>query len=146
MQYMTAGTGVQHAEFNPSADENVRFLQIWLEPKVQGAKPRYETLDIPPEEKDGKLRLFIAEDGRDGAIKTLAGADVYAATLDGSQRIDFELRPERQGWLQVARGALTVNGHELRRGDGLALTSPGTVRMAKGEEAEIILFDLEQQR
>ncbi|MEM1379757.1 MAG: pirin family protein [Pseudomonadota bacterium] len=143
VQYMTAGTGVRHSEYNPSRDERVRFLQIWLEPKVQGAKPSYQTLDIKPEDKDGKLALFLSEDGRDGSITTIAGADAFAATLSGPQAISFDLRPGRKGWLQVAKGALSVNGVDLRRGDGLAFTDPGEIVMADGEDAEIILFDLE---
>ncbi|MEM9838086.1 MAG: pirin family protein [Pseudomonadota bacterium] len=143
VQYMTAGTGVQHSEYNPSRDERVRFLQIWLEPKVHGADPRYATLDIQPADKDGKLALFLSEDGRDGSIKTLAGTDAYAATLKGDQRIEFELDAGRKAWLQVAGGSLTVNGENLRRGDGLAFTDAGSIVMEGGEDAEIILFDLE---
>lgn len=143
VQYMTAGRGVQHSEYNPSSDSRVRFLQIWLEPKVRGADPRYATLDIQPADKEGKLKLFLSEDGRDGSIKTLAGTDAYAATVNGDQRIAFDLAAGRRAWLQVAEGSLTVNGQSLRRGDGLAFTESGSIVMEGGEDAEIILFDLE---
>lgn len=142
VQYMTAGTGVRHSEFNPSPAQPARLLQIWLEPKVRGATPRYETMDIPPEEKSGRLRLFLSEDGRGGSIRTLAAADAYAATLDGDQSIRFDLRAGRRGWLQVARGSLAANGEELRRGDGLAFLEPGEIVLDRGEDAEVILFDL----
>jgi len=143
VQYMTAGTGVRHSEYNPSADEAVRFLQIWLEPKTLGAQPGYQTLDLTTEDKDGRLALFLSEDGRGGSIKTLAGADAYAATVHGDQAIRFDLQPGRKGWLQVAGGSLSVNGQDLRRGDGMAFTDPGTIVLEKGDDAEVILFDLE---
>lgn len=142
VQYMTAGTGVRHSEFNPSETDEVRFLQIWLEPSVRGAEPRYATLDIAAEDKDGKFKLFIAEDGRDGAIRTLAKADVYAATLNGTQMIDFILREGRKAWIQVAQGSLSVNGKDLRRGDALAVLDAGSVTLDRGEDAEVLLFDL----
>jgi len=142
VQYMTAGTGVQHSEFNPSREEDVRFLQIWLVPSEDGAKPSYQTLDIAPEDKDGQLKLFIAEDGREGAIKTIAPADVYAATLNGDQSTCFALKEGRRAWIQVAKGSLTVNGEDLRRGDGLAVLDPGEITLSHGEDAEILLFDL----
>ncbi len=142
VQYMTAGTGVRHSEFNPSREEAVRFLQIWLVPSVDGAKPSYQTLDIAPEDKDGKLKLFIAEDGREGAIKTIAPADVYAATFNGDQSARFDLKEGRRAWIQVAKGSLTVNGEDLRRGDGFAVLDPGEITLSKGEDAEVLLFDL----
>ena len=144
VQYMTAGTGVRHSEFTPSKDEQVRFLQIWLTPKVRGAKPSYQTLDIQPEDKDGKLALFISEDGRDGSITTLAGADVYAANLKGDQEVRFDLREGRRAWLHIAEGSATVNGKKMKRGDALAFWDAGEIVVNKGEEAEILLFDLEQ--
>jgi redox-sensitive bicupin YhaK (pirin superfamily) len=142
VQYMTAGTGVQHSEFNPSREDPVRLLQVWLMPKVRGATPRYETLDLAPGSKDGKLKLFVSEDGRDGSIKTLAPADVYAATLDAGQEISFASRPGRSLWLQVARGSLRANGETLRQGDALALTEEGELSLTDGEKAEVLLFDL----
>jgi redox-sensitive bicupin YhaK (pirin superfamily) len=142
VQYMTAGTGVQHSEFNPSRDEPVRLLQIWLMPTVRGAKPRYETLDLSPEEKDGKLKLFISEDGRDGSIKTLAPGEVYAATLNGEQTIPFDVRAGRSVFIQVARGSLSVNGEKVEEGDAAMLSEAGPLTLDRGEKAEILLFDL----
>jgi len=143
IQYMSAGTGVQHSEFNPSTTDRVRFLQIWLLPNVTGHPPRYETLQISDAEKDGQLKLFLSAGGRDGSMHINANADIYAATLDESQSIDFTLREGRRGWVQVARGALQVNGQPLSKGDGLAITESGGLSLSHGNNAEIILFDLE---
>ncbi|WP_229714499.1 pirin family protein [Aquisalinus luteolus] len=141
VQYMSAGSGVRHSEFNPSRDEAVRFLQIWLLPTERGARPRYETKDIPAADKDGKLALFLSPEGRDGSMAIRSNADIYAATLNGDQSITFDLAPNHKGWVQVARGSLTVNGQDLRRGDGLAIEKSGTLTFEKGDDAEIVFFD-----
>lgn len=146
VQYMTAGTGVRHSEFNPSKDEEVRFLQIWLEPATRGAKPRYETSDIPRADKEGKLKLFIAQDGRDGAIKTLAPADIYTSVLRDGDDVHFELREGRSAYLHVAEGEALVNGQLLKRGDAMAITDPGRIDLSSRNEGEVLLFDLEKRR
>ncbi|MGB0577490.1 MAG: pirin family protein [Alphaproteobacteria bacterium] len=145
VQYMSAGSGVTHSEFNPSATERVRLLQIWLLPNVMGEAPQYDTLQIADADKDGRLKLFLSPDGRDGSIQFKANADIYAATLTGDQMMDFDLRGGRRGWTQVARGSLTVNGQALHEGDGLAVTESGVLQFTDGKDAEILLFDLEAQ-
>lgn len=145
VQYMNAGSGVQHSEFNPSETDTMRFLQIWLLPNVVDAPPRYDTLDLAPEDKDGKLKLFLSKDGRGGSMHIRADADIYAATLTGDQTIDFDLPAGHHGWVQVARGSLSVNGVELQRGDGLAIEDHGRVTFSAGRDAEIIFFDLDIQ-
>ena len=85
VQYMSAGSGVTHSEFNPSQTDEMRFLQVWLLPKVKNTAPAYDTIDLTPADKDGKLKLFLSKDGRDGAMKTQADASVFAATLNGDQ-------------------------------------------------------------
>lgn len=142
VQYMSAGSGVQHSEFNPSATEPVHFLQIWLFPNVFGVAPKYETKDLTPADKDGRLALFLSPDGRDGSIAARADADVYAATLRDDQRIGFDLPSDHKGWVQVAKGNVSVNGLQLREGDGLAIHEGGTLSFRDGEEAEFLLFDL----
>lgn len=142
VQYMSAGRGVQHSEFNPSATETMRFLQIWLMPNVVGVAPRYETLDLKREDKDGKLKLFLSHDGRDGSMHMRADADIYAATLAGNQTIEFALPEVRRGWIQVARGAVTINGQRLEYGDGLAVKTGGLLSFTQGENAEFLVFDL----
>ena len=142
VQFMTAGSGVAHSEFNASRSEPVRFLQVWLLPKVRGAAPRYETLDVDPAEKAGRLVPIVTEDGAMGGVATHAPADVYAGTFDGDQSASFEVRQGRRAWVQVARGQLTVNGVQLSEGDGLVVTAPGLLTLADGQGAEVLLFDL----
>lgn len=143
VQYMSAGRGVTHSEFNPSKTAPVKFLQIWLLPNKQGGTPRYDTLDISPAEKDGKLKLFLSKDGQDGSMLIHAGADIYAATLTGEQRIKTQLPEGHKGWVQVAKGAVSVNGERLRKGDGLSISEAGQVIFEDGDRAEFIYFDLE---
>lgn len=141
VQYMSAGSGVRHSEFNPSQTEPMQFLQIWLMPNVEGAKPRYDTLDIKPEDKDGKLALFLSPDGRDGSMSMRADADIYAATLTESQSIRRTMEEGARGWVQLAQGSLTVNGQALRRGDGLAIRNSGELSFERGEDAEFLYFE-----
>lgn len=143
VQYMSAGSGVEHSEFNPSNTERVRFLQVWLLPSDFAGAPRYETMQISDADKNGKLKLFLSSDGRDGSMRIKSNADIYAATLNDVQSIDFMLRDNRRGWIQVAAGSLTVNGQQLVQGDGLAITTSGNLHMHNGLDAEVLLFDLE---
>ena len=144
VQFMTAGSGVAHSEFNASGTEPVRFLQVWLLPKVQGAPPRYETSQPTRADKAGRLVPIVTEDGAAGGIATHAPADVYAGTFDGDQSARFEVRQGRRAWVQVARGHLTVNGEQLSQGDGLAATEAGMLVFADGQGAEVLLFDLQR--
>lgn len=142
VQYMSAGSGVTHSEFNPSQTEAMRFLQIWLHPAEENTSPAYDTIDISNEEKSGKLKLFLSRDGRDGSMTTRADASVYAATLDGNQLVKTELEAGRKGWVQVADGSLQVNGIALSKGDGLAIEGNGGLIFDNGSNAEILFFDL----
>jgi redox-sensitive bicupin YhaK (pirin superfamily) len=144
VQYMSAGSGVTHSEFNPSSTEEMRFLQIWLMPEAQNTKPSYDTIDLTNDDKSGKLKLFLSRDGRDGSMTTQADASVYAATLGGSQAISTNLRAGRKGWVQVADGSLNVNGIPLSKGDGLAIEGSGSMTFDHGKAAEILFFDLAQ--
>lgn len=143
VQYMSAGSGVQHAEYNASDTNRVRFLQVWLLPATTGGTPRYDTLQISDAEKAGQLKLFLSPDGRAGSMQIKADAYIYAATLHGSQAIDVTLGEGRRGWIQVAAGELRVNDQPLRHGDGLAITASGDLTLAYGNNAEILWFDLE---
>ncbi|WP_298913746.1 pirin family protein [uncultured Algimonas sp.] len=143
VQYMSAGSGVTHSEFNPSQDEPMRFLQVWLIPNVSGAAPRYDTLDIAPDDKDGKLALFLSPDGRDGSMAMRADADIYAATLSDGQTLDHAMGDGSRGWVQVADGSITVNGQALRRGDGLAIRENGRLEFREAEDAELLYFEFE---
>lgn len=142
VQYMSAGTGVRHSEFNPSETDQVHLLQIWLLPNVKNEEPRYETKDLTAEEKDGKFALFLSHDGRGDSMRIKSNADIYAATLDGDQSIETVLEDGHGAWIQVARGEVTVNGQALRRGDGLAVQKGGRIEFTKGVDAEFIYFDM----
>lgn len=142
VQYMSAGSGVAHSEFNPSKTEEMRFLQVWLMPEKHNTKPAYDTMDLSRDEKDGKLKLFLSHDGRDGSMTTQADASVYAAMLDGDQTVKSSLDAGRKGWIQVADGSLSVNGISLNKGDGLAIEGHGELVLDKGQNAEVLVFDL----
>lgn len=142
VQYMSAGSGVTHSEFNPSKTEEMRFLQVWLLPEVGNTAPAYDTMDLTAADKDGQLKLFLSRDGRDGSMKTQADASVYAATLHGDQQITTTLAAGRKAWVQVADGALRVNGVSLSKGDGLAIEGEGQLTFDQGQDAEILFFDL----
>jgi len=142
VQYMSAGSGVTHSEFNPSQTEEMRFLQVWLVPEVENTQPAYDTIDLTPADKDGKLKLFLSNDGRDGSMTTQADALVYAATLRADQTIKHDLPADRKGWVQVADGSVRVNNQVLNKGDGLAIEGAGTLTFDQGQDAEFLFFDL----
>jgi redox-sensitive bicupin YhaK (pirin superfamily) len=142
VQRMSAGTGITHSEFNGSDTEPVHFLQIWIEPNQRGIAPRFEDLSIAPEEVAGKLRLIASPDGRDGSPVIQQDASVYISHLDAGQAVELPLAEGRYGWVQVARGAVTVNGVELKTGDGAAATAESKLSIEAGEESDILLFDL----
>ncbi len=144
VQYMSAGSGVTHSEFNPSSTDEMRFLQIWLIPATQDTKPAYDTIELTNDDKSGNLKLFLSRDGRDGSMKTQADASVYAATLDGGQEFSADLKAGRKGWVQVAEGSLNVNGIPLSKGDGLAVEGSGSLTFGQGKAAEILFFDSAQ--
>lgn len=142
VQRMSAGTGIQHSEFNASATEPVHFLQIWIVPDRVGHTPGYEQKYFSAEEKRGRLRLVASRDGREGSVSLHQDAEVYAALLDGDDAVEFALNSGRLAWIQVARGELRVDHQPLREGDGLALNEPGRVRLDGAHAAEVLLFDL----
>src|SRR5215213_8349140 len=114
VQRMSAGSGVTHSEFNHSASEPVHFLQIWLMPERAGIEPGYEEKHFAPETKRGQLRLIAAPQGEDGAVRIHQDARIYAAILDGAERVDYALANGRGAYVQVIRGSLTVNGQALQ--------------------------------
>jgi redox-sensitive bicupin YhaK (pirin superfamily) len=142
VQRMTAGTGVTHSEFNHSSDETAHLLQIWILPDRAGHAPGYEQKEFPEAEKRGRLRLVASKDGRDGSLTINQDVDVYAALLNGDEQIRHELAPGRQCWLQVARGALELNGEQLQEGDGASFTDAPSLELGQGRDAEILLFEM----
>lgn len=142
VQRMSAGTGIQHSEFNHSETEPVHFLQIWIAPDRAGYPPGYEQKHYAATEKRGRLRLIASCDGREDSVSLHQDVDLYAALLDGGDAVEFELRGGRLLWLQVARGELCVNAQALNEGDGLALDEPGRLRLDRARSAEVLLFDM----
>ena len=142
VQRMSAGTGIEHSEFNHSQTEPVHLLQIWLLPDTNGLPPSYEQREFPVEERHGKLRLVAARDARDGAVKVHQDVDLYAAILDKNSRVYHGLQPNRHAWVQVARGSVLLNGLSLEKGDGAAVSGEAELVIEATADAEILLFDL----
>jgi redox-sensitive bicupin YhaK (pirin superfamily) len=142
VQRMSAGTGIQHSEFNHSPTEPVHFLQIWIVPDQIGYPPSYEQKYFSAAEKRGRLCLVASREGRDGSVSLHQDVDLYAALLDGTDCAEFALRSGRQAWIQVARGEVRVNGQILTEGDGLAIDEPGLLRLDGAKAAEVLLFDV----
>lgn len=142
LQRMSAGTGVQHSEFNPSAREPVHLYQIWLLPERRGLTPSYEECEIPEAEKRGRFRLVASPDGADRSLTIHQDARLYLATLDSSESISHPIEPGRAAWLQVLRGSARVPGHDLSAGDGLALTDEPGLSVQASTASELLLFDL----
>ena len=140
VQRMSAGTGIQHSEFNASKTEPVHLLQIWIVPESKGIAPSYEQKVFPDSEKRGRLRLVASRDGRDGSVAIHRDADMFAALLEADQPVRHTLRAGRVAWVQVARGSLSLNGTELAAGDGASVEKPGELTFEG--EAEVLVFDM----
>lgn len=143
VQRMSAGTGILHSEFNPSTRHPGHFLQIWILPAASGQAPSYEQKYFDPTEKQGRLRLVGSRDGREGSVTIHQEVDLYASLLAAGDRVVHTLAPQRQAWLQVARGAVTLNGQALHAGDGAAIADlPELELVGTAAASEILLFDM----
>ncbi len=142
VQIMSAGTGIQHSEFNNSDTEPLHLLQIWILPDRQNITPRYDQRNFSLAEKQGKLRLVGSKDGREGSVVIHQDINLYVSVLSAGDEIEFEVVPGRFAWLQVARGLVTLNGQSLQAGDGVQVNSPELLELTTDSTAEILLFDL----
>jgi len=142
VQYMSAGTGVAHSEFNASKTEPVHLYQIWMFPDKNGYKPAYDQKHFPEAGKRGRLRVVVSPDGRDGSVKIRQDNQLYAAVLGEGEKVQHELKPERHAYVQVTRGSVTLNGKRLEAGDGAAISEEKSLELAGVKEAEVLLFDL----
>jgi redox-sensitive bicupin YhaK (pirin superfamily) len=142
VQRMSAGTGVMHSEFNHSSDQLVHFLQIWIQPSVKGIVPGYEEKHFDVAAKQSQLRLIASPDGADGSLKIHQDARLYAAILNGPDKIDHQLESGRTAYLHLIRGQLEVNGTRLSAGDALKFSNESQVTLAHADAAECLLFDL----
>ena len=142
IQLMSAGRGVTHSEFNPSNNEPLHFLQIWIQPRERGLVPSYTEWHPKPEHESAPKVLVISPDGREGSATIHQDAEVYRLRLEPGETATHELKPGRGAWLQVAEGALSCNGVELRTGDGASTDIPGALTITAREPVSALLFDL----
>jgi redox-sensitive bicupin YhaK (pirin superfamily) len=142
VQRMSAGRGVMHSEYNPSREHAVHFLQIWIEPNVQGVAPSYEQKVVANGAKRGRLALIASPDGGDGSVTIHQDARLYAVLLNGAEAVSHDIAPGRRAYVHVARGSVSANETRLDAGDAASWTAETTVRLEKGTNAEVLLFDL----
>ena len=142
VQRMSAGTGISHSEFNHSDSEVVHFLQIWIIPEAEGLAPGYEQKSLPEEERRGRWRLAGSRDGAEGSVVVHQDVRLYTTLLPAGEVLTHELAPERRAWLQVARGAMDVEGQLLEAGDGAAVDGNQVISVRAMQDAEALLFDL----
>jgi redox-sensitive bicupin YhaK (pirin superfamily) len=141
VQYMAAGTGVQHSEFNPSDKEAVHLLQIWIQPDRKGVKPRYAEKSLK-DAQTGVLHLVTSKSGRDGSIAIHQDADLWLGKLDAGQKLTHSLGADRHAWLHVAEGELALNGKTLGAGDAVALDEKSELQLAATKPSQVLLFDM----
>jgi redox-sensitive bicupin YhaK (pirin superfamily) len=142
IQLMSAGTGVRHSEFNPSATESTHFLQIWIQPRENGLKPSYTEWHPSPWHADDPKVLVISPDGRDGSAGIQQDAEIYRILLEPGQSIQHEVREGRGIWLHIAEGSLVLNGTTLETGDAAATEVSGTLTLTANSRTNALLFDL----
>jgi quercetin 2,3-dioxygenase len=144
VQRMSAGTGIQHSEFNPSATNPVHLLQIWILPNQQGLVPSYEQTTFAEAQKSDRLRLIGSPDGREGSVTIHQDVNLYAAVLTQGASISHSLAMGRIAWLQVARGVVVLNDQTLVAGDGVAISQADILNLQNNEAAaaEVLLFDM----
>jgi len=142
VQVMSAGTGVQHSEVNPSPDEAVHLLQIWIMPDTQNLTPGYQQKEFPLQNKKGRWCMLASPDASRGSLLIHQDAQVFAAQLDGAETLEYPIVSGRKVYLHVARGSLQANGYELAAGDALMFSEEASVRLLAAREAEVLMFDM----
>lgn len=141
-QRMSAGTGIRHSEFNPSATDPVHLYQIWLLPNRQGLPPSYEQKMFSEVDRRGRLQLVASPDAQNGSLLIHQDAQVYLSALAADQEVRHELQPGRHAWLQVLRGAVELNGLALATSDGAGVSDATGLSIRANKAAEVMLFDL----
>lgn len=142
VQAMSAGTGVRHSEFNPSALSSVHLLQIWLLPNKRGHAPRYQQKPIARHSAQDPIQLIASPDGAQGSVAMHQDVYIHACKLDAHQQLSFEVKPSRHAWIQVAQGDMTLNGHTLHAGDGVSTSDDGWLLFEPTAKSELLIFDL----
>lgn len=141
LQYMAAGTGIQHSEFNPSSDEAAHFLQIWILPDRKGVTPRYGEKSLVDAPK-GRFNLMVSNSGREGSLPIHQDADLYLARLEPGNQAAHALKPARHAWVHVADGEVKLNGDTLKAGDAAAISAEAKVWLVATKPSQVLLFDL----
>ncbi|XZE51462.1 pirin family protein [Planctomycetaceae bacterium SH139] len=141
-QRITAGTGITHSEFNPSADTPTHFYQIWLLPERKGIEPGYEQKTFDPPGRNNQWQLVASPDAKEGSLLIHQDVNIYLADLELGKELTFEMPSDRHLWLQVLRGAVEVGGHDLQTSDAIAVSDEATISIKASSDAELMLFDL----
>ncbi|MEW5838192.1 MAG: pirin family protein [Pseudomonadota bacterium] len=142
VQLMSAGRGITHSEFNPSLTERTHLLQIWVEPNRTGLEPGYQQHAIPGGLTPGGLKVLTSPDGRDGSLRMVQDAVIYAGSLEGEQQIEYPMNSQRRAYVHLARGAMTLNAQPMKTGDGAKIAGESLLTFSEGQGAEFLLFDL----
>ena len=142
VQVMSAGTGIAHSELNASRGETAHLMQIWILPERKGITPRYEQKAFPENDRRGRFQPVASPDGREGSLKIHQDVTLLMGSFEKGKGATYPLAPDRHAWLQVARGAVTVNGVALKEGDGAAVSREPAVDVKAAEDSEVLLFDL----
>ena len=139
---MTAGTGVQHSEFNPSPTQPVHFFQVWIIPEKNGLKPGYEQKKFNDKDKQNKWCLIASHDGAEGSVKVHQNIKLFISSVQKEKPLSYKFQSGRYGWLQLIKGNLEVNGQPLSTGDGAAIINEGSIEVVARNDSEFFLFDL----
>ena len=142
IQIMSAGSGVQHSEFNPSEKESVHFLQIWITPEKKGLSPSYGQKMFYERDRKNTMRLVASRDGRDGSLVVHQDVDVYLASLESGEKLSWSLLQGRGAWIQITRGEVSLSGVHLGAGDGVSIEKEKEIELSAINNAEFFLFDL----
>lgn len=142
VQRMSAGTGIQHSEYNHHPQHPLHLLQIWIHPNCLSLPPSYEEKTFPADSKKGRLALIASEDGREGSLRIHQNASLHAAILEQGDTLHHPLAPGRNAYLHLIRGTLTANGQPLQGGDALKLINEPALTLEHAQNAELLLFDL----
>jgi redox-sensitive bicupin YhaK (pirin superfamily) len=142
LQHMTAGSGIQHSEFNPSEKDWVHLYQIWLLPNRKGLAPGYEQFAPAPQGRQGRLQLVASPDGAEGSLTIHQDARLYLASLTKGESVEHPIATGRAAWLQVLRGEVNLSGTNVAAGDGVAISNQPNISIEAEVPAEVLLFDL----
>jgi redox-sensitive bicupin YhaK (pirin superfamily) len=142
VQRMTAGTGVRHSEQNDSSEQPVHLLQIWIIPSEDNLEPGYEQKAFSVDERRNQMRLIASTDGRDGSVAVHQDLSLFASILEEGTSVKHDLSQSRYGWLQVARGAVEINGERAEQGDGVVIVAESELAIHAVAASEILMFDL----